>query len=78
MGMLVLNSSSEMNIYDQDFPQKKPDNQTTKRVITILLFAHEIKKRILTLQYQLQSSPPKKNTIEFTVNSKNMYFPIQL
>lgn len=53
--MLVVNSSSEMSIYDQDFPQKKPDNQTVKRVITILLFAHEIKKRILTLQYLLQS-----------------------
>lgn len=45
MGMLVVNSSSEMSIYDQDFPQKKPDNQTAKRVITILLFAHEFKKK---------------------------------
>lgn len=76
--MLVVNSSSEMSIYDQDFPWKKPDNQTAKGVITILPFAQEIKKRILTLQYRLQSSPPKRNIIKFTVNSKNTYFTIHL
>lgn len=76
--MLVVNSSSEMSIYDQDFPQKKPDNQTVKRVITILLFAHEIKKKDINFAISITVSTPKRNIIKFTVNSKNTYFTIHL
>lgn len=60
MGMLVVNSSSEMSIYNQDFPWKKPDNQTAKGVITILPFAQEIKKKDINFAISITVFSPKK------------------
>lgn len=42
--MVNCNGSSEMSMYDQNFPSVQPDSQTVKSAITSLLFAYEIKR----------------------------------